>query len=80
MLYIDEIIIEPTSISQEFIIFGTFAEDDDFYDESELLDNSFIFYVDFSSLHTPQCHGAENPGTPSSDYELWTPHDGRHGQ
>ena len=30
-------------------------------------------------MHEPQCKGADNPGADSSDYELWTPHDGRFG-
>lgn len=36
-------------------------------------------YLDFTNLHEPQCKGVDNPGTTSSDYELWTPNDGRHG-
>ena len=36
--------------------------------------------VDFTNLHEPQCKGADSPGTDSSDFELWSPHDdGRHG-
>jgi len=26
-----------------------------------------------------QCKGADDPGSATSDYELWTPNDGRHG-
>ena len=26
-----------------------------------------------------QCKGADQAGSPSSDFELWTPNDGRHG-
>ena len=37
-------------------------------------------YVDFTQLHEPQCKGADIAGDPSSDYELWTPHDGRFGE
>ncbi len=35
--------------------------------------------LDFTNLHEPQCKGADRPGDESSDYELWTPYDGRHG-
>jgi len=36
--------------------------------------------LDFAGLHEPQCKGVEDPGTESSDFELWSPHDdGRHG-
>merc|ERR1719272_1267646 len=35
--------------------------------------------MDFSGLHEPQCKGADNAGDDSSDFELWTPYDGRHG-
>lgn len=30
-------------------------------------------------MHEPQCKGVDNAGDDSSDYELWTPHDGRFG-
>lgn len=36
--------------------------------------------MDFSQLHEPQCKGVDYPGTDESDYELWTPHDGRFGE
>jgi hypothetical protein len=35
--------------------------------------------LDFSGLHEPQCKGIDKPGTDGSDFEIWTPHDGRHG-
>lgn len=38
-----------------------------------------IITMDFAGLHEPQCQGAERPGESGSDYELWTPNDGRHG-
>ena len=78
-IYIDEIIIEPNSISQQFIVYGTYAENDDYYDDVEMENKSFIAYIDFSSMHEPQCKGADIAGKPGSDYELWTPNDGRHG-
>ncbi len=39
-----------------------------------------MVYTDFSQLHEPQCKGVDYPGTDESDYELWTPHDGRFGE
>lgn len=36
--------------------------------------------LDFSGLHEPRCQGIDKPGSESSDFELWSPHDdGRHG-
>lgn len=40
-------------------------------------DAGVLFQVDFSELHEPQCKGVETAGDPSSDYELWSPYDGR---
>ena len=86
-LYIENIIIEPNSISQQFMVYGTYAveeelmtEDDELFVNIEKSNQAFLVYVDFSQLHEPQCKGVESPGTPESDYELWTPHDGRFGE
>jgi len=38
-----------------------------------------VITLDFKELHEPMCKGADRPGEPDSDYELWTPFDGRHG-
>ena len=35
--------------------------------------------MDFTEIHQPQCNGASSPDTDSSDYETWSPYDGRHG-
>jgi len=82
-LFIENVIIEPNSISQQFMIYGTYAED---YDGPEAEDSSqvkgtkaFLIYTDFSQLHEPQCKGVDVAGTEGSDFELWTPHDGRFG-
>jgi len=40
---------------------------------------AFLTYLDFSGLHMAQCKGADQAGSPNSDFELWTPNDGRHG-
>jgi hypothetical protein len=38
-----------------------------------------VITLDFKDLHEPQCKGADKVGDKDSDYELWTPFDGRHG-
>ena len=43
------------------------------------MDRGIILTLDFAGLHEPQCRGADRPGEPDSDYELWSPYDGRHG-
>ena len=40
-------------------------------------DAGVLFQIDFSDLHEPQCKGVESAGDPGSDYELWSPYDGR---
>ena len=67
------------------MVYGTYAEDIDVEGtpeggESVVKGNkAFLIYTDFSQLHEPQCKGVDTAGTPESDYELWTPHDGRFG-
>ena len=78
-LYVQNIIIEPNSISQQFIIYGTYASENADGEESNNKETAFLTYADFSSLHTRQCVGADNAGAANSDFELWTPYDGRHG-
>ena len=62
---IENIVIEPQATSQVFVMYGTRGE------------QGVIFQADFSYLHEPQCKGIESAGDPSSDYELWSPSDGR---
>ena len=62
---IENIVIEPQATSQVFVMYGTRGE------------QGVIFQADFSYLHEPQCKGIELAGDPSSDYELWSPSDGR---
>lgn len=80
---ITNIIIEPESISQQFIVYGepVFDEDDiGDVDIDDMYHMGLVVTLDFSDLHEPQCKGIDNAGDASSDYELWTPFDGRHGQ
>ena len=85
-IFVENIIIEPNSISQQFMVYGTYAEvfdEDDTEDfenlEMEKGNKAFLVYTDFSQLHEPQCKGVDTAGADESDYELWTPHDGRFG-
>lgn len=86
-IFVENIIIEPNSISQQFMVYGTYAEamddgeEDPDYDAVviEKGNSAFLVYLDFSQLHEPQCKGVETAGADDSDYELWTPHDGRFG-
>lgn len=71
---VENIIIEPNSISQQFMVYGSYANDDD-----KKKSGGFLTYLDFAALHEPQCKGADSAGSADSDYELWTPYDGRHG-
>lgn len=82
---IENIIIEPNSVSQQFMVYGSYAydkaaaEDDDEPLQAGKTERAFLTYIDLSQLHQAQCKGADNPGADGSDYELWTPNDGRHG-
>ena len=84
-LLVENIIIEPNSISQQFMIYGTYFNDlaaDDFdggLADDAFKEEAFLVYADFSAMHEPQCKGVDNAGSSDSDYELWTPHDGRFG-
>jgi hypothetical protein len=64
---IENIVIEPMATSQVFVMYGSRG------------DTGMLFQLDFRSMHENQCKGVENAGDPSSDYELWTPSDGRSG-
>ena len=73
-LDITNIIIEPESITQQFVVYGSFQDAN-----TPGKTRGVIVTLDFSQLHGPQCKGADRPGDSDSDYELWTPFDGRHG-
>lgn len=88
---VKNIVMEPTSTSQQFLIYGTTKvkksvdvksfESNDAEDDSEatMTNESVIASIDFSLLHEPQCKGVDRAGEADSDYELWSPYDGRHG-
>merc|ERR1712025_299563 len=71
-MMVENIIIEPTSTSKRFIIYG-----------SKRLNTGgkqgVLYLVDFSNFHERECKGLEQAGTVDSDYEKWSPTDGRYG-
>ena len=68
-VFIKNIVIEPTSTSQHFIIYGE--------TQSKKGEKSgFTVGLDFSSLHEPECRNPTTPDTEQSDYETWSPSGG----
>lgn len=84
-IFIDNIIIEPKSTSQQFVIYGSYDNSTEegnelAYDVRKSGGDDVMITLDFSGLHAPACKGVDNPGKDGSDFELWSPHDdGRHG-
>lgn len=76
---ITNIIIEPYSISQQFVVYGSVSSEATPDGTTPPGEKGIVVTIDFTNLHEPQCKGADRPGDESSDYELWTPYDGRHG-
>lgn len=83
-IFVDNIIIEPKSTAQQFVVYGTYDNttekgDHDLQGNKDSVDDVMIT-LDFASLHEPKCKGADKPGKDGSDFEEWSPHDdGRHG-
>lgn len=83
-LFVRNIIIEPNSKSQEFLVYGSYAEDADSTPDDETAEPSeraFITYLDFTSLHMRKCEVGDwwAMNEDNSDFEKWSPYDGRHG-
>jgi len=86
-IFVDNIIIEPKSTAQQFVIYGSYdnsteesGEDFESFANKRELGEDVMVTLDFSGLHEPKCKGVDKPGTDESDFELWSPHDdGRHG-
>ena len=77
---ITNIIIEPFSISQQFVVYGSLIPETSGDNSTPAASpRGIVFTLDFKNLHEPQCKGVDRPGEEDSDYELWTPYDGRHG-
>jgi len=74
---IEDIYTEPNATSQRFILHMT--QKDDIEDDTVLIHSSLASF-NFEELHQRTCEGEDKPGTPSSDFEYWSPYDGRQGQ
>ena len=70
-LHITNVIIEPTSTSQHFVVYGLTTKNG--------VKKGVLIGLDFTGLHEPQCRNPDSPDTQGSDYEKWTPNDGRAG-
>jgi len=64
-LQVENIIIEKNALSQQFTVYGWQGE------------VGVMVFLDFSELHERPCIGHEAPDTEKSDYETWSPSDGR---
>jgi len=62
---IKNIIIEPLSSSQHFVVYAESHKKGD--------KKGVVVGINFSSLHEPQCRNPDSPNSESSDYETWTP-------
>ena len=71
-MIVRNIIIEPTSTSQHFVVYGHTQN-------KKGVKQGVVIGVDFTSLHEPMCKNPNEPGSTYSDYETWTPNDGRLG-
>jgi hypothetical protein len=71
-MMVENVIIEPSSTGQHFVVYGNRMK------KGKKM--GVVIGIDFSSLHEPQCKNPENPDATDSDYEKWTPNDGRAGK
>ncbi len=62
---IENVIIEPKSIALQFVVYGWQG------------DTGVLVHLDFAALHTRVCQGYDSPDTAASDYEYFSPSDGR---
>ena len=68
-MQVDNIVIEPKSMSSNFIAFGESADGG----------KGIVVTLNFEEVHQRNCNGLSNPDSKDSDYEYWSPNDGRHG-
>jgi hypothetical protein len=71
-ILVENIITEPSSSDPHFIVYGAATG-------AQHAGAGVLVYVDFARLHPRACTGIDAPGVDASDYELWSPHDGRTG-
>lgn len=69
-LFVDNIVIEPNSSSVEFLLYGKRENDN----------AGVLFHLDFAALNQQKCKGIWAADSVSSDYETWSPSDGRTGE
>jgi len=71
---VTNIVTEPASTSQKFIVMGRNRETDS-EDEGggSSLNKATLVYLDLTGLHERECKGADSPGKEDSDYEVWNP-------
>lgn len=62
---VDNIVTEPNSTSTKFLLYGTRG------------DAGVVYHLDFDALGQPLCKGVWAADSVSSDYETWSPSDGR---
>jgi len=65
---VDNIVIEPTSTSAVFHVYGT--------RDTGAGVSGVVVTIDFSGLHERECQGYSMAQSSSSDYEIWSPRDG----
>lgn len=65
---VKNIIIEPSSISQNFVIYGETTS-------KKGKKKGIVIGLNFSSLNERRCTGSDIPDSPESDYEKWSPSD-----
>lgn len=66
-LEVDNIVTEPNATSTKFLMYGTRG------------DSGVVYHLDFDALGQPLCKGVWAADSVSSDYETWTPSDGKQG-
>jgi len=69
------IVTDPTTTSQRFIVLGKVPRALRHDEESGgvSLNKARMVHIDLTALHKKKCEGASNAGVPESDYELWSP-------
>jgi hypothetical protein len=67
-LNVSNILTELNAMSTNFVLFGMRGS------------QGVLYHLDFASMGTRVCHGLNTADNPNSDYETWTPSDGRSGE
>jgi len=62
---VDNVVTEPNATSTKFLLYGTRA------------DTGVMYHLNFEALGQPLCKGVWAADSVSSDYETWTPSDGK---